>query len=117
LGPDLEAVASKGEPMSDHILGDLAVALRLGRRPGPLQLLLGLVGRVREGGHEDQPAHRPGHPAHNPCPGVMRKAAPWRDLWLGDWNHSASPFKKVRPGPAVRLRPTFDGRTPPDQPE
>src|SRR4051794_5008598 len=32
LGPDPEAVAGKGEPMSDHVIGCLAVAFRLGCR-------------------------------------------------------------------------------------
>jgi hypothetical protein len=69
LGLDLEAVAGKGEPMSDNVIGCLAVAFRLCCRPGPLQFLLGFLVRLREGenepGPEDQPAHRQGQPVHN----------------------------------------------------
>src|SRR6185437_12142440 len=49
LGQDLEAVAGKGEPMSDYIIGCFAVAFRFCCSPGPLQFLLGIVGRLREG--------------------------------------------------------------------
>jgi hypothetical protein len=62
--------------MSDNVLGCFAVAFRLGCRPGPLQFLLCLFGRLRQGGHEfgpeDQPAQRPSLPTHNPSPVVMR---------------------------------------------
>src|SRR5262245_34015577 len=44
LGLDLEAVAGKGEPMSDIVIGCFAVAFRLCCRPAPLQILLGFLG-------------------------------------------------------------------------
>src|SRR6266850_1998182 len=49
LGLDLEAVAGKGEPMSDNVIGCFAVAFRLCCSPGPLQFLLGFLGQLREG--------------------------------------------------------------------
>jgi hypothetical protein len=55
LGLDLETIAGKGEPMSDHVIGCFAVAFRLYCRPGALQLLLGLLGRLREGEYETGP--------------------------------------------------------------
>jgi hypothetical protein len=68
LGLDLEAVAGKGEPMSDNVIGCFAVAFRLCCSSSPLQFLLGFLGRLREGGNEpgpeDQPAHRRGQPVH-----------------------------------------------------
>jgi hypothetical protein len=39
LGLDLEAVAGKGEPMSDNVIGCFAVAFRLCCNPRPFQLL------------------------------------------------------------------------------
>jgi len=50
LGPVLEAVVGKGEPMPNNIIGSVSVAFRLCCRPGPLQFLLGLFGRLRERG-------------------------------------------------------------------
>jgi hypothetical protein len=80
----MEAAPGKGEPMSDHVVGCLAVAFRPCCYPGPLQFLLGFLGLLREGGHgpgpEEQPAHRPNHPAHDPSPVVMREIAPSPDL-------------------------------------
>jgi hypothetical protein len=34
----------KGEPMSDNVIGCIAVAFRFCCSPGPLQFLLGIVG-------------------------------------------------------------------------
>src|SRR5437764_2341017 len=72
LGLDLEAVAGKGEAMSDNVIGCFAVALRLCCSPGPLQLLLGLLGRLRENkpGPKNQPAHRRGQPLHYSSPAI-----------------------------------------------
>jgi hypothetical protein len=41
FGLDLEAVAGKGEPISDNVIGCFAVAFRLCCSPAPLQFLLG----------------------------------------------------------------------------
>src|SRR5690242_17656268 len=41
LGPDLEAVAGKRQPMPDNVSGCFAVALGLRGSPGPLQVLRG----------------------------------------------------------------------------
>ena len=68
-GLDLEAIAGKGEPMSDNVIGCFAVAFRLCCSPDPLQFLLGFLGRLREGENEpcpeDQPPHPRGQPVHN----------------------------------------------------
>src|SRR4029434_4576176 len=78
LGPDLEAVAGKGESMSNNIVDSLAVLFRRCRRPRPLQFTVGFFGRLRECGSEphseNQPAHRPNDPAHDPTPVVMRNS-------------------------------------------
>src|SRR5262245_15387047 len=72
FGQDPEAVAVKGEPIPDNVIGYFAVAFRLCCSPGPLQFLLGFLGRLPEGGNEpgpeNQPAQRRGQPVHNTSP-------------------------------------------------
>jgi hypothetical protein len=58
LGQDLKAVAGKGEPMSDNVIGCIAVAFRFCCSPGPLQSLLGIVGWLREDENEPGPEDR-----------------------------------------------------------
>lgn len=66
--------------MSDNVSGRFAVTLRLGSRPGSLQFLLGLLGRLREGesepDSEDQAAHCRGPPGHNISPVVKHRIFP-----------------------------------------
>src|SRR5262249_48716 len=64
LGPDLEPVASQGEPMPDDVLGGLAVLLRLSRSPDALQVLRDELDRLREG--RSEPGRENHHSPHHP---------------------------------------------------
>src|SRR5215510_12343438 len=72
FGLNPEAVSGKGELISDNIIRCFAVAFRFCCSPASLQILLGFLGRLREGeneaGAEDQQACRQNQPVHNISP-------------------------------------------------
>src|SRR5262245_11142870 len=69
--------------MSDNVSGCFAVAFRFCSRPGPLQFLLGLLGRLPEGenepGPEDQTAQRRSQPVPDTSRGdsTEQQLVPW----------------------------------------
>ena len=69
LRPDFEAIAHKREPMSDKVIGCLAVLFRLCRDPSSLQRRLGCLSRQRAGENKPrrdyQPPHHRGPPLHD----------------------------------------------------
>src|SRR5262245_17875882 len=74
LGPDFEAVASEGEPVSRKVIGCLAVALRPCRGPGFFERRLS-TRRVRAGENEYDPENQPTHLRSHPPHGTLSQLA------------------------------------------
>ena len=77
--------------MSDHVIGCFAVAFRLCCRPGPLQFLLGVLGRLREGETVRHDGERYGYAANATPPLTYHGGL--SHTWLLAWEGFLSPGK------------------------